>query len=625
MAHLIKAFTWDAMRIKNLSLSIILITFSLLILGGVVHNTESSLACPDWPTCYGTFFPRMEGQIAIEHGHRLLATLVGFLTILMVFFSFKNSKTDERYQSLFHLSVLSLVMVIAQGILGGITVIYKLPTIVSTSHLGLSMVYFCTMILLHHRVMLVEGKKWPELDKSELTEKWKPALRHGLLGMGVLVYLQMLLGAFMRHSGAGASCGLGPDAWGLCLDMAEWTKTWWPEAHPSQLHMIHRYFAVVVGLGVLHHGAKQIVFAIKEKATLKDLAAPLIFWSVVAIFGIIVQIGLGVMTVAMNLSLVPTTAHLAVAAICLGSLWKLNLLLKSMEEKYYQKGSHSFLSDLIELTKPNLSALVLGTAFVGMLLAPGEVNFFQGLLDLTLIGMVVTGGCALNCYLEMDVDALMERTKVRSLPSGRLKAKWALIFGIGLLAISLPALVFLVNSVTAVLAAVAAILYLFFYTPMKIKSPHAVFVGAIPGAIPPMLGWTAVTGRMDGDVWSLFLILFVWQIPHFLAISIFNAEDYKAAKIKVFPNLLGHLKTRNFIVLLTLLMFVIGLLPALIGTASRIYLYAAIGLSTLMIVLALVGLKYQAQGQTLTLWSKRYFWGTILYLPLLLGAMLFLR
>ncbi len=621
-----------SMRLKDLSLLLILITFSLLIWGGIVHNTESSLACPDWPTCYGTFFPKMEGGIFIEHGHRLLATLVGFLTTLLTLFTYYKFKKANEFQSVFHLSALSLIMVIAQGILGGITVVYKLPTIVSTTHLGLSMVFFCTLILLHHRLSLLDHSmpgKIPRAntfpDKEAFSKIWKPAYRHGILGMGCFLYIQILLGAFMRHSGAGASCGLGPQAWGMCLDTISWSKSWWPASHPAQLHMIHRYLAVLLGIGVLHHCTQQIVFSIKNKSILKGAAKPVIFWCVVGIVAIVAQIALGVMTVAMNLSIIPTTAHLAIASLCLASLFKINLILKTHEESFFLKGAHSLVSDIIELTKPNLSALVLSTAFVGILLAPGEMNFFQGLFSLFLIGMVVAGGCALNCYLEMDIDALMERTKVRSLPAERLNAKWALAFGIILLALAIPLLVLLVNPLTGALAALAALLYLFLYTPMKVKSPYAVIAGAIPGAIPPILGWTSVTGELNFDTWSLFLILFFWQIPHFLAISIFNAKDYEMAKIKVFPNILGNSKTRNSIIALTLVMLVVNLLPYYLGSASKAFVMASAGLSVLMVLLSLSGLRHSDNEVSLILWSKRYFWGTILYLPLLLGAMIFLK
>jgi heme o synthase len=613
-------------RVKHLNLFAILVTFLLIILGGIVYNTQSSLACPDWPTCYGSFFPKMEGGILIEHGHRLLATLVGFLTTLLVIFTYRKYKTDENYQSSFHLACVALIMVMAQGILGGITVIYKLPTIVSTTHLGLSMVFFCTLILLHHQLSQSDSlDRKDEINQEELTKVWKPSLRHGILGMGFFIYTQMILGAFMRHSGAGVSCGLGPDAWGLCLETSTWTKTWWPSLHPAQLHMVHRYFAIFVGLGTLHYCLKQLLEAIRHKAVLKNISGPIIFWSALVVLSIITQIGLGVMTVSMNLAIVPTTAHLGVAAICLAAIFKLNLVLKSVEEKYFTTTAHSFMSDIFELTKPKLSALVVSTSLVGILLAPGQINFFQGLLSLLLIGMVVVGGCALNCYIEIDVDGLMERTKVRSLPSGRLNANWALGFGVIMLLIAIPLLVFRVNPLTAVLSTLAAVLYLFFYTPMKIKSPYAVVVGAIPGAIPPMLGWTAVTGKLDFDVWALFLILFFWQIPHFLAISIFNADDYKTAKIKVFPNISGFQKTRNSIIFLTFIMLLIGVLPHLIGSASQLFLFASLGLSTIMIIVALFGLKHSSQNAALVLWSKRYFWGTIIYLPLLLGAMIFLK
>jgi protoheme IX farnesyltransferase len=212
------------------------------------------------------------------------------------------------------------------------------------------------------------------------------------------------------------------------------------------------------------------------------------------------------------------------------------------------------------------------TALVGTLVAPEKIYFFKALLSFLLITMVVIGAAALNCYIEREGDAKMIRTKDRPLPAKRMQPKTALWFGVLLLIISIPSICVFINGLTGLLAFIAAALYLYAYTPMKRKSELAVYVGAIPGALPPVMGWTAVTGKIDLMAITLFLILFIWQLPHFLAISLYHAEDYDAAGIKVYPNLKRGLQiTKIGIFFFTLLLFGTSLLPSIFLHASFIY------------------------------------------------------
>ena len=167
----------------------------------------------------------------IEHSHRLLASLVGFLTILLCVFTFLYKR------ELFKLSCWALFLVILQGILGGITVILKLPTIVSTLHLALSMFYFSFILYIHHQLRF-EGRA----DETS----WDPKVKNWPMMALIFTYIQIVWGAFIRHSGAGASCGLGLENAFLCLDGETWQSTLWPALASSQMHMLHRYFAVVV-------------------------------------------------------------------------------------------------------------------------------------------------------------------------------------------------------------------------------------------------------------------------------------------------------------------------------------------------------------------------------------------
>ncbi len=612
------------MRVKNLALVALITTFVLIIWGAVVHNTESSLACPDWPLCYNKFFPNMEGSILIEHGHRLLATLVGILSIGIVGFSFVDRKKSESHNRLFNLSCFSLFLVIAQGALGGITVIYRLPTIVSTSHLGMSLIFFSALIYIHHKAGSEEitGRSrfeyFSDDNKKYIKANWKPVIRHGLLLALAFLYAQILLGAFMRHAGAGASCGLGSSSSLLCMDFENQAFTLWPKLPQAQLHMLHRLFAVVVFMIVsffsirVHHFFKGVKFLSSA--------------SLLPFFFISFQVLIGVATVALNLSVVPTTLHLAGAALTLASLWKLNLLLADVEDSFYEGSRHSFLSDIIDLTKPRLSLLVMMTVVVGTLIAPEKIHFFKAILSFFLVTLVVIGAAALNCYIEREADAKMIRTKDRPLPSKRMHPKMALWFGIILLVISIPSIMLFINQITAVLALLAAVLYLYAYTPMKKKSEMAVYLGAIPGALPPVMGWTAVTGKIDFMAVALFLILFIWQLPHFLAISLFHAKDYEAADIKVYPNRKSGLQiTKIGIFFFTLLLFGAALLPSIFSQASTVYTRAAIILSTPFLVYSGRGFFLESDLAKERKWAKNYFYGSLFYLPLLLSALIFFK
>jgi protoheme IX farnesyltransferase len=274
--------------------------------------------------------------------------------------------------------------------------------------------------------------------------------------------------------------------------------------------------------------------------------------------------------------------------------------------------------DLVALGKPRLSALVLSTAAGGMWLAPGPRDATTATALLLGTGAVVSAANALNNYLERDSDRLMRRTRSRPLPAGRLEPWVALAMGLGLPAVALPAIAWFTNALTASLAALALTLYACVYTPLKRSSSLALFVGAVPGAIPPLMGWTAVTGSLDLGGLALFAILFVWQLPHFLAISLYLSEDYARGGLRVFALVHGARATQIAAAVSSAVLVPTTLTLVPLGLAGPVYGAVALALGLGLFAWSVSGLLRAAPAQR---WARNFFLGTLAYLTLLFAAL----
>ena len=286
---------------------------------------------------------------------------------------------------------------------------------------------------------------------------------------------------------------------------------------------------------------------------------------------------------------------------------------------------HSRMGDLLSLTKARLSLLVIFTSALGLFLAPGELDLLTGFVTTLATSGLVAGACMINCVMEKEIDAKMERTKHRPLPAGRISVETVSRSGTALIAVCLVTLFFVANPLTALLGLIAALTYIFLYTPMKQKTSLALFAGAIPGAIPPLMGWTTVTGSIGALGVVLFSILFVWQLPHFLSISIYHAKDYKNAGLKTYPTDIGIRAVVYKITGYTLLLLAVSVLPHSLGEASVGYRNTMLLVGTAFVCLALMGFKYRDDSAEMLQWSRRYFYSTLVYLPCVFVAMLFFR
>ncbi|WP_437684021.1 heme o synthase [Sorangium sp. So ce131] len=290
-------------------------------------------------------------------------------------------------------------------------------------------------------------------------------------------------------------------------------------------------------------------------------------------------------------------------------------------------------ADLVSLTKPRVTRMVVATMLGGMWVASrylrsglaGEAAVERAAvpatqLVLALLGtvLVVSGANALNMYIERDTDRLMARTKTRPLPAGRLAPEVALWFGVAISAASLPLLFLGVNATTGALAALALLSYVLVYTPLKRRTTLALPIGAIPGAIPPLLGWTSITGRIDAPGFLLFAVLFLWQIPHFLAIATFRRDDYRRAGHKVLTVEKGDRTTRIHIVGYLALLVLASVLFVPFGVGGPVYLGAAIVLGGGFFGLGAAGLRPSAGDR----WARKLFFASMVYLVLLFAALM---
>jgi protoheme IX farnesyltransferase len=231
--------------------------------------------------------------------------------------------------------------------------------------------------------------------------------------------------------------------------------------------------------------------------------------------------------------------------------------------------------------------------------------------------LAAAGAAALNQWWERRLDALMHRTRSRPIPAGRMQARDALILGCLLSVAGIAYLSFTCNPLSAMLAAATIVIYIFAYTPLKRVSTFNTLVGAIPGALPPVVGWAAATGRTDIGAWSLFAILFFWQMPHFFAIAWMYREDYARAGFEMISkdDDTGARSASQSVLFCFLLLFISGV-PQFLGLVNAIYLAIEVVLNGLFIFVAMRFLSRQNRTD-----ARRLFFASILYLPLLLGAL----
>jgi len=583
---------------RALSVATAVATYALVVLGGVVRVSGSGLGCPDWPLCHGRVLPPLDLHAIIEYSHRTAASLTSTLVVLtaaVAWMAWRNRR------DLVVPATLAVSLLAVQVVLGAITVRLELPPMIVLAHLATA------MALLGAVCVTAVASLMPMPAQPADAQSARRA--RGAAGG---TYLLILTGSLVVGSGASGAC----DAWPLCGGGFRLAV----EGSPA-IQLLHRGVAAVIGLLVVMSLLSVLARHRRQPAVRATVALTLA--------ALAFQVAVGAAVVTLHLPAVLRGLHLALAS----AVWSGTVILAVIASRLppaeqpleIRDASRSagrpvrdVVLDYVSLAKPRIIPLLLITALGGMMMAERGWPS-TGLVLLTLLGgaLAAAGAGAINCWIDRDLDREMLRTRRRPLPDGRIAPSHALIFGIGLGLAAFLVLAFWVNVLAATLAISGLLFYVFVYTLwLKRWTVQNIVIGGAAGAVPPMVGWAAVTHRLDLTALYLFAIIFLWTPPHFWALALRLKGDYARARVPMLPVVRGESAARRQILFYTLILVAVTLAVVLTGALGLLYLAGAGVLGGLFIALAVANLRARRQR-----WSRLLFDYSIAYLGLLFVVM----
>ncbi len=583
---------------RALTVATAIVTYALVVLGGVVRVSGSGLGCPDWPLCHGRLLPPLDLHAIIEYSHRTTASLASALIVLTAVVAWLAWR---KRRDIVIPATVALGLLVVQVVLGAITVRLELPPMIVLAHLATAMALLAAVCVT--AVAASTPRPTTPVDRASV-----PLARAAAAG----TYLLILSGSLVVGSGASGSC----NAWPLCGGGFSLTF----EGYPA-IQLLHRGLAAVIGVLVIvslfgllnRHRATRAV-----RATVALTLAALAF-----------QVAVGAAVVTLHLPAALRGLHLALASAVWAGTVVLAVLADRLpaagapvgvndEARRPSRAAREVVLDYVSLAKPRIIPLLLITALGGMMMAERGWPS-TGLVVLTLIGgaLAAAGAGAINCWIDRDLDGAMLRTRRRPLPDGRIAPGHALLFGIALGLAAFVLLAFWVNVLAATLAISGLLFYVFVYTLwLKRWTVQNIVIGGAAGAVPPVVGWAAVTHRVDLTAIYLFAVIFLWTPPHFWALALRLKGDYARAQVPMLPVVRGEAVARRQILLYTLVLVAVTIAVVVTGALGMLYLAGAAVLGAVFIALAVVNLRNQRQR-----WSRLLFDYSIAYLGLLFAVM----
>jgi protoheme IX farnesyltransferase len=572
-------------------------TYLLVVIGAIVRSTGSGMGCPDWPTCHGAWIPPLSDTAAwIEWVHRSVAVVLGLLVLALAVMAIARHR---HHLSILVPSVGALLLVGFQAYLGKITVDTNNAGQWVTAHLA------AALALLGLLTFIAIRSAYP----TALPSRGASQRLTLLLALGAAsVYALMLFGSQVTSTGASL---VFPD-WPL-FD-GQLLPVFSADANLAALemaHFLHRFVAAVVGLLLL---ATAVVFWRGVRRARRDGRTVPGGEQVLALIGTAaalyaVQVIVGALQITTQLAAWAVALHLALGA----AIWA--LVVGGLFVGYFEARSATAVAGAagagdtetgspidrpsslrdrvgayIALTKPRIIELLLVTTVPAMFLAARGVPRLD-LVLWTLVGGSLAAGAAnaINCYLDRDIDLLMTRTRRRPLPAHQVNPEDALIFGLLLGVVAFALMAFLVNLVAAFLTLVAMAFYVVVYTMLlKRSTPQNIVLGGAAGALPPVIGWSAVTGDIGLPSLLLFAIVFYWTPPHFWALSLRLRRDYATAGVPMLPVTHGVPETTRHIALYTVLMVCLSLVFFAVARMGLVFLAGALVLGALFLFQAVL-------------------------------------
>jgi protoheme IX farnesyltransferase len=609
-------------RFQKLALLTLASALGLVTIGVIVRATDSGLGCPDWPFCYGQLLPPADdGKAWIEWIHRTVAAIIGFEILGLAFLALRDHR---QRRSIVWPTLGTVALVGFQAWLGRETVRLGNSGESVTAHLA------AALLLVGLLVYLAVRAGYPaRLVAGRVSQRFSL-----LAAFGAAVTFALLL--FGSNVTATDSALVFPD-WPL---MGGTLVP--PLTDLTTAHVLHRWVAALVALIVF--GIALVAWRTQRDRPNRDRAV-VVRLAVGAAFLFAVQIAIGGAQVLTRLEAWTQTLHLALGAV----IWA--MLAGLVVTSWYSArvaagdlvGDGSGLSHgsrtrgdtvraYIALTKPRIIELLLVTTVPAMVLATRDLPGATGGVDWadwgalvfwTMLGGTLAAGSAnaINCYLDRDIDLLMARTRRRPLPAHEVDPERAVVFGLVLGVISFAVMAWFVNLVAAFLTLLAIAFYVVIYTMLlKRSTPQNIVIGGAAGALPPVIGWAAVTGNVGLPAILLFALVFYWTPPHFWALSLRIRKDYAAAGVPMLPVVKGIAETTRQIGLYTVLMVAISLVLWAVARMGAIYLVASVTLGAVFLWQAYGLWRKGASEEASTAGAIRLYRYSISYLSLLFAA-----
>lgn len=554
--------------LRGLIVATAALTYALIVMGGIVRTTGSGLGCPDWPLCHGRLIPPPDLTAWTEWVHRFIASFVGLFLVAATAVAWEELTITHpvtRYLAL------TIPLLLIEAGLGGLAVIRELPSEVVALHLALSLLIIALILLAAARAFRpAVGRR----RRASLARTADIAL--------LLMYTFILTGALVTTTGAAWVCTEWPLCNGRLLPGNNFL---------ALVNVIHRYMSVVVGVA--------LATLVYQAGTRGDVDPWARTWSFIA-GGLFVLGGLvGAVNVWTRFHAAANVAHLTVAAgtwvaLVLASAYAYVPATVAREgagqeqPRGRSRAPRGGWRAYVGLMKPGIVALLVITTIGGMVIAargwPEWRLFFW-----TVLGSILSAGGAnaLNSYHDRDIDGLMSRTARRPLPQNLIPARRALIFGVTTVLLGVLIMAWQVNLLAAVLTLIGAIWYAGIYTRvLKRRTVQNIVIGGAAGAMAPVVGWAAVTGRVDFLALVLFALIFLWTPPHTWAFTILVLKDYEKVNIPMLPVVKGLNETTRQVILYSWLMAGVTLLPAVLGVLGGTYLVGMFILNAIFLYLA---------------------------------------